>query len=279
MTTVRTPISFQRSARGEVVCDVPKRTLSNVQLMTRAPATDGGIVIPGGVDLSYYRENPVVLAKHAMDDWGGAQHKSPVIGRALDVAMNDDGLVATVQFADTELGREYATLYGCSEEGTAYARAWSFGWKTLEQEWWGLEKARAYCGELWDEGLLPEYFRERGEVWVATKSRIDEFSAVAIGADRQALTRAQAGGVRLAGDLLREMDLSEARGRIRDLEQQNEGQQTRLESIERDLAALTGKASPAAGRGDAGEEVASTLRQCLAMARSNRTRTRRERGA
>ena len=79
----------------------------------------GDVIESSGWDLSAYRENPVFLWAH---DRG-----RPPIGRALRVLTDDNGLLAEIEFAPTELAQEIEGLYR-----TGFMRGVSVGFVPLE---------------------------------------------------------------------------------------------------------------------------------------------------
>lgn len=235
-----------RMMATEIEVDVAQRILKRATIVTRGIASDGGIVDPAGIVVRFYQENPQVLAMHGFIT---GEH-SPVIGRSLGLVPTAFGMESQTQFADTELGREYAYLYGVNEKKEVYSRGWSFGWNTTEIETWPLAKARAWLGADYNEDLLPRHVRERGEVWVAKKSVMNEYSAVAMPADRKALSRAMADGIRTAAALVSEIDLSAALAAIAELRETHLQDQARIARLEREVLALQGDGAGAALRGD-----------------------------
>ena len=81
----------------------------------------GDVIESSGWDLSGYLENPVFLWAH---DRG-----RPPIGRAKRVLTDEKGLVAEIEFAETELAQEVAGLYR-----TGFMRGVSVGFLPLQVE-------------------------------------------------------------------------------------------------------------------------------------------------
>lgn len=235
--------------------DLEKRILRGVVAMTDRLASDGGIVLMPGLDTAtYYERNPIVQAKHARA--GDMSAKADVIGRATAMERTAHELVFEVQFADTELGREYAYLYGLNEKREVFMRSWSGGFRVLASDWLSPETARAQYAEQWDETVfasLPEWMG--GRIEVISKSALTEFSAVARGADRQALTRALRGGVRAAADVLAEQEFDSLQTVLTRAmtASMSAAWRSDLERIERRVLALEGKGASAALRGDTDE--------------------------
>ncbi|MFA4945746.1 MAG: HK97 family phage prohead protease [Lentisphaeria bacterium] len=156
---------------------------------TAAVDRESEIIDQAGWDLGNFRKNPVFLAAH---QHRLADGRSSVIGSftSIDVAKGS-GLVGRVRFADTELGREYRTLY---RDG--HMRAVSVGFLSRKGETRLLEAPGR---------PVPEQQGRR--VYVHTECELYEVSAVAVGCNQEALAR------------LRELGLDgSARDRAADLE-------------------------------------------------------------
>lgn len=251
------PERIVRLTAGTPTIDVPARTIQCV-IATRLLARDGGILMPEGIVTKYYEQNPVVQAMHG----AGVDSHSPVIGRCLLMKKSAIGIEARTQFAETDLGREYAYLYGCNPDKEVYMRAWSFGWRTIRQEWWTVDQARSYLGADWD----PVAAANLSEVWVAAESEMHEYSAVPIGADRAALSRAYSDGIRVAGSLVSDLDLATASAQIAALKLSQETERARLDQLSQDVLALRRDGAAAAARGDTAE-VLNGLRELRDMLR------------
>jgi HK97 family phage prohead protease len=126
---------------------------------------DGEIIDPGawGKHLPTYRSNPVILAAH-MHRLGDG--RSPVIGSAREIDVRDGALVMRVRFANTELGREYKTLYADGD-----MRAFSVGFIARAEEPRQIEGKR---------------------INTITEAELLEVSAVAVPANPEALSRSRA---------------------------------------------------------------------------------------
>lgn len=240
------PERLVRAMQGKVEVDVARRVIKRAVFVTRGIASDGGIVDPAGINTDFFQQNPQVLAAHGRD----SSSRSPVIGRSLSLRATANGMESETQFADTELAREYAYLYGVNDAGEVYMRGWSFGWTSQDVEIWPLERARSWLGADYDDNLVPGHVKRRGEVWVCRRCVMNEYSAVASPADRMALSRAMGDGIRTAGSMLADMDLDEAMGLIRDLQNTHTEQEKRIAKLEQDIKALRGDDAAAATRGD-----------------------------
>lgn len=254
---IKIPERLVRVMDGTPEIDVSKRSIKAC-VATQMLARDGGIVLLNGVDLRAFKLNPVVQALHGMSD----DIRSPVIGRAADVTVHGININATTLFADTELGREYAYLYGVNEKKEVFMRAWSFGWTTLDMDFVSLDEARTMLGAAWDEATVPQVCRRYGEVWVARKSEMLEYSAVPVGADRAALSRAFAQNIRTAGTLVADIDLKEAQAAIDELRKNNRDLAARCDRFDEDIKALRSEGSAAAARGDSAGLVEAIRAMC-----------------
>ena len=226
--------------------DLENRILDRVVVATRRLASDGWIIPPYGLDLTRYDENRIVTADH--DPETGTL--GPVIARAVSIGTESLGLVATVQFADTERGREYAYLYGVNPKKETYMRSWSIDGSILQRSTLSWEQARTWLGSLWDQNMA-DLVRARGatSVRMADRFLVRSFAATAVGADRGALTRAANEGCRLAVELGGQIDLDEARRTVEALRADDTGKAATQELL-RQIKALARDVAEAAHRGD-----------------------------
>ena len=81
----------------------------------------GDLVVARGWELESYRRNPVVLWAH--------QHRLPPIARSVEIAVEGDSLMATIEFADTPFAQEIKHLYL-----TGFMNGVSVGFRALEVE-------------------------------------------------------------------------------------------------------------------------------------------------
>ena len=170
---------------------------------------------------------------------------------------------STTQFAETDLGREYAYLYGVNEKSEVFMRAWSFGWRTLASESWSIDQARLYLGDSWD----PVAAIGLDSVWVATQSEMHEYSAVPVGADRAALSRALAGGIRAAGEIIAGLDLADAAREIAALKTFQGETSSRIGKLEAQIQALVRNGAAAVDQRNSAEVLAA-VRDLIAQAQS-----------
>ena len=70
---------------------------------TETPDRDGEIILSAGWDLDNFMKNPVLLLSH--------QYYLPPVGKVTKIEKRDNGLWFEAKFADTEAGKEVATLY------------------------------------------------------------------------------------------------------------------------------------------------------------------------
>ncbi len=247
---------FLRAAVTPADIDLEKRILRSCTIATRRLAEDGWIIKPEGIETADYMKNPIVQARHGKENTA----RSPVIGRVLGLTREADALVATeLQFADTELGREYAYLCGVNEDKEIYMRAWSVSGDILARGSLSFTAARAALGELWDDNLGELIRRNQTQIHVAQRFLLKEFSSVPNGADHGALTRASAAGIRTATDILTAMDLTAAQQELAALKADGLARDARLAKIEQDIQALRGEGASAAAQRDS-EALLSELR-------------------
>jgi hypothetical protein len=256
---VQAPERLVRAMAGDVDVNVEKRILERAVFVTRNIASDGGIVVPDGIKVKFFEQNPVVLDRHARVDG-----KFPVIGRSLSLASTAEGMESRTQFADTESGREIAYLYGVNEDKEVYARGWSYGWTTVEVETWTLAHAKEWLGADYDEDLVPTCVKRWDEVWVSLQSIMNEYSVVPLGADKKALSRAfEDKGVEAAGRWVAVMDLAEARQELARIKMQSAVEEVR--NLTRHIEALSRDGAAAAGRGDSAA-VLDEVRELVRLA-------------
>lgn len=119
------------------------------------------VIEQDGWELANFQKNPVFLAAHMHRLADG---RSPVIGSFTSVGVTEGKLEGTVRFADTELGREYKTLYT-----DKHMRAVSVGFQPKAGE------------TRRDDDGQKRYHH--------TKQELYETSAVAVGCNQEALSR------------------------------------------------------------------------------------------
>jgi len=139
---------------------------------TGAEDRDGDVLDPAGWQLDSFKQNPVFLAEHQHRLDNG---RSPVLGsfKQIDVVPGV-GLCGRIAFANTDLGREYKSLY---KEG--HMAAVSVGFTPLASE--PLPGGKSRSGKRY------------------TKMELLEVSACPVGANREALTVVRGAGGGAAG--------------------------------------------------------------------------------
>jgi len=249
-----------------VQADLEKRILRGVVFVTRGIASDGGVVLPLGLRTDIFEKGGEILARHGM----ATPDPRPLnIGRPVGLEMSEREGVVEIEFADSELGREYAYIYGVNDTRTAYARGWSFGWDPVETTTWGLAQAQRELGADYDPDLVPDSVVRKRSVWVTVRGLLREVSATPRRADAKALTRAwEEGGIREAARLAHGLQMAEAGDLIATLREERDTDRRRIVALERDVAALRGAATPPAALGDGGD-VVRELEALLAVVRKN----------
>ncbi|CAN5576288.1 hypothetical protein BH10PSE14_BH10PSE14_06650 [soil metagenome] len=103
-----------------------------VILATSDIARDGHILVAAGVDLSNFRQNPVVLWQHSPDE---------PVGRCEDVAIVGDKIIGKVRFAPPGISQKADEIRGLTKAGVI--RAVSVGFDPIEMEPLDPKKPRA----------------------------------------------------------------------------------------------------------------------------------------
>jgi len=162
--------------------DVKARELT-LMASTRAVDSYGTIILPnafrGGME--QYMRNPIILKNH--------DKRGDVIAKTLSWKITDQGLEKRVKFAPTKAAEELFLLYA---EG--YMRSWSVGGGVPHT---AIVKSTSPSNVL---ALLPGYayqalIRDRTALAVYTEFILRETSAVTIGANPDALTKAVSNGL------------------------------------------------------------------------------------
>lgn len=122
------------------------------------------VIEQDGWELDNFKTNPVFLAQHRHVTDSG---RSTVLGSFMQIGVTGGALVGRVKFADTELGREYKSLYR-----DKHMRAVSVGFMPKAGENRSGDKGR--------------------KVYHHTRQELYEVSAVAVGCNQEALARLSA---------------------------------------------------------------------------------------
>lgn len=231
------------------------RTLCNVVIATTGLAADGAVMLPGGCDTALYLKNPIVTARHLAvpgDVTAVALDANPiVIARTLALHGTETELVVDeLQFADTKLGREYAYLYGCNPEKEVFMRAWSVEVWVQAKTPATFDQARKLSGAYWNEQVAARVRVFRANVSVVTKSVLNAFAAVALGADRFALSRACRSGNDTAAEMICRMDTDVALVELAALRRTLGERDEKISQLNEEVQALRRDGAAAAARGD-----------------------------
>lgn len=254
---------FVTALSRPVECDVEKRRLLNAIFATTGLASDGAIILPTGIDVARFQENAVITDRHVnLPGAPATDQAAAVIGNADNLERTSLELVAEVQFADTERGREYAHLYGCNAEKRAYMRAWSIEGNFMEAQPISWDVARKLADKYWDQPLADRMQKAGARPRVCTRFLLKMVAAVPNGADRHALTRACREGNQVAGELVARMDFDLAGMELADLKKKLNESDERIVRLEQELQALRGEGASAAARGDS-EAILQAVRELL----------------
>lgn len=260
---------FQTAADRPVDIDLEKRLLRGAVFATTGMASDGAIILPSGIAVEAYARNAAVTDRHQILPGQKAAQNPRTIGVATELASDDWELTATVAFADTDAGREFAHLYGVNEERRAYMRAWSIEGGIVERAQVDFKTARTIAGPYWSEDLAARLEKRTHRVLVATRFDMRLVAACAIGADRDALTRAARDGNGAALDTIARIDFEEASDAIETLQRDFSEWRERIARLEQDMQALRGDGASAAARGDS-DALLREARALLALARGEK---------
>lgn len=252
---------FFATNQTPVDCDLEKRILRACVFATTGLASDGWIVLPGGMALERFNRQPLVTSRHVQLPEGAvADGEAIAIARALNLTVSDFELTAEVQFADTELGREYAFLFGINPERIPYMRSWSIEGPVLDKRALTWPEARTLSAQYWDETLAERMRGRCARPMVATRYELSNVAAVALGADRNALTRAAGLGNNAAQDWLARLDLETSSTELEELKRELSETSARLARLEREHKALVGEVASAARQRNA-EAVLAEIRE------------------
>jgi HK97 family phage prohead protease len=99
------------------------RRAVTVTCSTETLGRDDIVLVSGGIDLTNYRTNPIVLWQH---------DPAMPVGRAVEIGVSGTDLVATVEFAPEGVSQHADTVYGLIKAGIVNAA--STGFETREAE-------------------------------------------------------------------------------------------------------------------------------------------------
>ncbi|HLC28323.1 MAG TPA: hypothetical protein VJL07_02635 [Dehalococcoidia bacterium] len=178
----------------------------------------GDIIEAEGWDVTDYLANPVVLADHRYSVFS-------IIGSAREVEKTREGLYATTEFGDHELGQAAFELVR-----SKLARAWSVGFKTRKAEFAmdgkkrGCEKCAAIVAKKRKEREVPD----DEPLYVGGihfhKQELLEYSLVAIPANPSAVMRSGVRGGRSILPLFEIRSAAEIDSLLRATEKANAGE-------------------------------------------------------
>jgi len=158
----------------DLTCAAGKREVV-ATVSTDSVDRDREVVIPKGISLTNYRQNPVVL-------WGHMSAMPPV-AKSLWIKTVDDAVISKMEFAETEFAEDIFNLYK-----NGFMRAFSIGFQYIEGS--APEEKEIIANPSWAKCRF-----------VIRKSELWEYSAVSIPANPDAVSMAVSKG---------ELDLSEA---------------------------------------------------------------------
>jgi len=83
----------------------------------------GDVVVQRGIDLTRFKENPIILYQHSADE---------PIGKAIDIRLEEKGIVADIELAPKGISEKIDTIRGLLEAGIL--KAVSIGFTAQEYE-------------------------------------------------------------------------------------------------------------------------------------------------
>ena len=140
-------------------------------LSTPGPDREGEVVIPTGMDITDFTDNPVLMWSHS--------YATPPIGKCLDLTIDKDGIHGTFQFAKTPFAQELKSLVQDGILSTC-----SIGFVRQQAIERSSPNFEATCRQY---GLDPA---DRNIQMITSKASLLENSLVAIPCNRQSLITA-----------------------------------------------------------------------------------------
>jgi len=136
--------NYQRAVVNPEIKATNEEAREIAHLISTASIDRGGdIVEPAGADLSNYLKNPVVMRNHSYQT-------QDIIGKAVSITVEKDGIWARTKFRETEVGRE---AFALANEGLG---GWSIGFRPTKHESIRDDDDR-FVGTLFKEWELLEY--------------------------------------------------------------------------------------------------------------------------
>ena len=196
---METKTRIDNKARATAI-DVEKR---RVRFLAQSAAlgSDNLVILPnaGKRRNKEYMSNPIVVPYHMRYDVNG---EPIVVGSVVDTEFKSDGMYQTVEFAKTDRGEAYWSLYR-----DKHMRAVSIAWSRDDK----VETNPKKIDKLLNQHSVSLKPQERERlIGVVTEYRQTDLSLVAIGADPRAMIRTDASEV--AAELLDAYDYDRERG-------------------------------------------------------------------
>lgn len=180
--------NYARAFVGQDVkgLDEAARTVTHL-ISTGSVDRMGDVIEPKGVDLTNYLKNPLVLANHSYSI-------ENVIGRATDIRITKDGIVATTHLRDTPMAD---VAFALAKEKLG---GWSIGFRPMDSHS-VREGARAGCKDCkarWAElaeGKQPGDYIPGGYARHFLGWEMLEYSSVAVPANQDVVNNAVRRGI------------------------------------------------------------------------------------
>lgn len=151
--------------------------------------SDNDVIMPTGADLKRFTKNPVIHVNHSYK-------VEDVVGKAVALSVQEDGILAKIQFASTPKAEDVWNLVK-----NGYVSANSIGFLIKEAFYAGTEEFKKYCRD--NKVKVKDTCRR-----IITKFELLESSIVSIPANPEALMQAiSAKSITLSEDTIKELDL------------------------------------------------------------------------
>lgn len=141
------------------------------RISTSAVDLDGEVLLPKGIVLDQYVNNPIVYFQH--------DHQSPPVGQNLWIKAAGKSVMAKTQFANNAFGNDLHQLYQ-----ERVLRAFSVGFPMRDAEWHEPTEKELQRNPEWAKAIR-----------VYTKWTLMEYSAVGLPANPEALATAVSKGI------------------------------------------------------------------------------------
>lgn len=179
----------RKKYKGSILLNPEEERTAIVQISTTDADREGDVVMPNGCDTMNYSKNAVCLVDH---DW----RTTSIVGKTLELAKTQHGMLVKVQFAETALANDIWSLI----KG-GFLKATSIGFHVKEMLYKGTKEFSKYVE---DNHMSVSDACER----IISKSELMEFSFCAIPCNPNALIQAiSAKSLNISDEVMKRLDL------------------------------------------------------------------------